>query len=140
MRKKNSMVGEIPVGVGLGLITGLVVIVLIVVITAVMIAGERIGEEKSIYGAMGAILLGTFAGTFFAAAKTKEKRFIVSIATGAALYIVLLCINAVFFEGMFENMIVTFLLVMGASTAAGLVNTKKNKGGVYGRKRRVRIP
>ena len=65
---------------------------------------------------------------------------IVSISSGTVFLALLLCVTALFFEGMYENIWLTALLVMGCSAAAGLVGLRKKSTSFRGRKYRVKIP
>lgn len=140
MRGKRKSFSGIPAGIGIGLLTGMIVTILTAIATAVLIAGERLGEDQAMYGAAAALLLGVFFGGLVAASVAGEKRMIVCLCYGAAFSVVLLSITALFFEGFYENIWATGLLILGTSAAAALVGLRKNSASFGSRKKRIRIP
>lgn len=140
MRKKNMKIAGIPAGIGLGSLVGLLLSVLGAAATAALVAGEKMAEQQIPYGTAAVLLLGAFGGAFLASAIAGEKRMIVCIGCGIVFYVVLLCVTALFFDGTYENIWETALLVLGSSAAAGLVGMRKNSTSYKRRNRRIRIP
>ena len=139
MKGKKGISG-IPAAIGLGAVVYGLITILGAVVTAILITGENIGEQNAVYGAAFSLMIGSFAGALIASWIAGEKRMIVSISSGTVFLALLLCVTALFFEGMYENIWLTALLVMGCSAAAGLVGLRKKSTSFRGRKYRVKIP
>lgn len=110
-----------------------------VAIISMLILRQAIGTEQGIYGVVLALLLGSFVGAFTAVSITAEKALLVSLAGGVVNCVLLIVIKLAFFEGPFSNMLLTILLLLGGSVAAGFVKMRKKGNGYSHRKRRVRI-
>ena len=128
MLKKRGRTPGIPAGIFAGLITALLITILLAAVTAVLIAGEKIGEDKALFGSAASLLLSAALGGICAANVAGERKMIVCLIHGAVYYVTLLCMTAMFFEGRYENIWITGLLVLGASISVGLL-------GIQGRKR-----
>lgn len=139
-RRKKVMLSGIPAAIGMGVLLSLAVTVAVSIITAVLIAGERITENQGIYGAAAALLLAGFCGAMLAAGMAGQKRMLVCLTSGAAYFLLLLCVTAAAFEGMYENIWRTILLVIGSSAAAGFVGMRRNNSSFKGKRRRVKLP
>ena len=139
MKGKKGISG-IPAGIGIGVAVASLITALGAVSTAMLIAGEQLGEQQAVYGAAASLLIGSFTGALLASNMAGEKRMITSVGFGAAFFAILLCVTALFFEGMYENIWLTALLVIGCSAAAGLVGLRKKSTSFRGRRYRVKIP
>jgi putative membrane protein (TIGR04086 family) len=139
MRKKNGIAG-IPAGIGIGSLVSIMITLIGAAVTAVLITGERIGEQQIVYGSAAALLLGAFIGGLLASSIAGEKRMIVSIGCGIVFFVLLLCVTALVFDGFFENIWTTALLIIGTSAAAGLVGLRRKPTSRTFKKRRVKIP
>ena len=139
MRNKKVDISGIYAGIGVGQLVGTIIAIFGAVITAAVIAGEKIGEEQAVYGAAMSLLLGSFVGGLCASSVVGEKRMIVCLLNGAVYFVMWLCVTALFFEGTYENIWVTMLLILGTSGAAGLLATKGTKSTFKGKKHRVKI-
>lgn len=127
MLKKQGRTSGMPAGIIAGLIIALLITMLLAGVTAILIAGEKIGEDKALYGSAASLLLGAALGGFCAARVIGEKKMIVSLIHGAVYYVIMLCVTAVFFEGRYENIWITGLLILGASISVGLLGKQSKK-------------
>ena len=127
MLKKRGRTSGIPAGIFAGLITALLITILLAAVTAVLIAGEKIGEDKALFGSAASLLLGAAFGGICAANVAGERKMIICLIHGAVYYVTLLCVTAVFFEGRYENIWITGLLVLGASISVGLLVMRGRK-------------
>ena len=130
----------IPAGIGFGVLAAGSISVLGALLTGALIAGEKIGEQQMVYGAAASLLMGSFTGALLASKVAGERRMITSCGFGMAFIVVLLCVNALLFECVYENIWLTALLVMGCSAAAGFVSLRKKSTSFRGRRYRVKIP
>jgi hypothetical protein len=62
MLKKRGRTSGIPAGIFAGLITAMFITMLLAAVTAVLIAGEKIGEDKALFGSAASLLLGAAFG------------------------------------------------------------------------------
>lgn len=127
MLKKRGRTSGIPAGIFAGLITALLITILLAAVTAVLIAGEKIGEDKALFSSAASLLLSAAFGGICAANVAGERKMIVCLIHGAVYYVTLLCVTAMFFEGRYENIWITGLLVLGASVSVGLLVMRGRK-------------
>lgn len=127
MLKKRGSTSGIPAGIFAGLITALLITILLTAVTAVLIAGEKVGEDKALLGSAASLLLSAALGGICAANVAGERKMIVCLIHGAAYYVTLLCVTAMFFEGRYENILTTGLLILGASVSVGLLGMRGRK-------------
>jgi putative membrane protein (TIGR04086 family) len=127
MLKKRGRTSGIPAGIFAGLITALLITILLAAVTAVLIAGEKIGEDKALFGSAASLLLGAAFGGICAANVAGDRKMIVCLIHGAVYYVTLLCMTAMFFEGRYENIWITGLLILGASISVGLLDMRGRK-------------
>ena len=139
MRNKKGDISGISAGIGVGLLAGTIITIFGAVITAAMIAGEKVGEAQAVYGAAMSLLLGTFVGGLCASSVAGEKKMIVCLVNGAVNFVMWLCVTALFFEGAYENIWITMLLILGTSTAAGLMAARGTKSAFKGKKHSIKI-
>ena len=112
---------------------------LLAAITAGLIAGGKIGEDKAIYGSVVSLLLGAAAGAICAANVAGEKKVIVCLINGAAYFLSCLCMTAIFFNGTYENIWITGLMIIGTSISIGLLVLRKPKRALKVRRAHTRL-
>lgn len=117
-----------PAGIGLGLLLSMMVTVGGAAILAWLVSGERIGEGVIGYGAMAILLLSSLLGALLAANRIKHLRVQMCLISGAAYYLTLLAITALFFGGQYQGMGVAAILVLVGSGAAALAGLRGSKG------------
>ena len=140
MRKNNGKVSGMPAGIVAGLLVSMMTTVVGSIITALLIAGEKMGEGQVIYGAVATLIVGSFLGALVASSAVDFNRFVVSSIVGVAYIVVLFCITVLFFGGLYENVWTTGLLIMGGSVAASLVGLRRKSTSFKNKRYRVRIP
>ena len=129
----------ISMGIGLGIAMSVAITALVSVVTAVLVTGGKWTEEQAIYGSVAALLLSGFSGSMLAAGMAGEKRMVVCLLHGVLYFLMLLCITALVFDGAYENLWGTLIIVLGSSTAAGLVGIKKHSVGFRGVRKHYKI-
>lgn len=93
-----------------------------------LIINGRMKVESMRYAVMAILMLVSAVGALVAAAKISEKRIIVCILSGASFFAELLCITALFFNGVFEGIGVTAMVILGGSIIAALLPARKSRG------------
>lgn len=125
MGKKNMSKQEktIPVGIGIGVGISVISSLVIAAILAAMIASGRISPSSQSYGTLILLMASSIIGSAVSAMQIKSKRMIICLATALCYFLVLLCITALFFDGMYQGVPVTGLVVMGGGIIAGMLPT-----------------
>lgn len=93
-----------------------------------LVGSERIDSQNIGYWIMALLLLGSFIGAVVACGRIKRQRLLVSVMSGAVYMGILLSITALFFGGQYDGVIVTTILVLGSSLAAGLLELRQEGG------------
>lgn len=121
-RTKQSK--KIPVGIGIATLCGILAALAGVLILAWLISTGKIKEETLEYGIM---ILSILTAIVVSSTAIKQvQRHILLISTGSCLcsLIVLLGINALFFDGNYEGVGVTLLMMLGTGVAVALIALK----------------
>ncbi len=96
-------------------------------ICAALISSETIGAEYMGHCAMGILLLSAFAGAAVAAGKGTPKRLYMTLLTGAAYMALLFAVTALFFDGMYQGVGVTALIVVCGCILPVLLGQNRGK-------------
>lgn len=136
MRKKQATAhGQLAKAVTVGAGVSLVISIFTCGIGAAMIGGEIIKPENIGYLGAAALLLGSVTGSLVAIMKWKGSPFAAAGLASLAYILCLLCIGIVSFEGKFDNMMVTVLLIMGGCVSSCLLRMKKNNKNTHSKVR-----
>lgn len=130
-QKATGRAMSMPAGLMVGGGISLGITILLTAAFAWLLNTERLQWEKIGYWIMGMLLIGSFSGAMTACGKIKRQRLLVSLLSGALYMGTLLAITALFFGGQYDGVVVTAILVMGGSLAAGLLGLRggrKNSG------------
>ena len=98
---------------------------------------EVMKMENAGYGILVIHLMAVFLGVRTTLSRAGKAGIWVAAATGASYFLLLLAVNALFFQGEFTGMGVTLLLI--AAATAGAVLTEGKRSGKRGR-RHYKIP
>lgn len=128
-RKISGKAATLPGGVGIGAVTALGWTLVGSAVLAKLIELEKLPETAVGYGAMVILLTASFLGAVIAYHKVKKHRAQVSLLTGAAYYLTLLAMTALFFDGQYTGMGVTALVILAGSGGAVLLGLQKGSGG-----------
>lgn len=123
--------------VAAGVLLGTVWTLLCAVVLAKLIDSGVMPMEKVGYGSMAAVLSAVFAGASLAGRKAGHMVVQAAVISGAAYFLCLILVNAMFFGGSYSGMWVTLILVALATALAVLPAGKGS--GRRGRKR-YKIP
>lgn len=135
-KTQTGKAAAMPVGIAIGVLIAVVITILGAALLTTMISGERMALEVFGYGAMVILFLAALTGAVVAMIRIKHRKMQVSLLTGAAYYLVLLAINAMFFGGQYEGALTTGLIILAASGIAAVIGSREGKT----LKRRRRIP
>lgn len=135
VKSKHAGTG-LAFGVGAGAILSLLMTLIGAAAVTFLIAAERIGEDQLGYGAGAAIFIGALVGALTAVAMAGEKRLIVCGLHAAVYFVILLCCTAMFFDGRYDGIGVTAMLILGANGAVWLLGMRRDSRG----RGRVKMP
>lgn len=127
-KKKNGNGSTLPVGIAMGVGTGIIILLGLSALMAALISGEKMSPGSVGYGVLILLMLSSFCAAAAASAKVKNKRLIVSLVTAAVYLLALLCITALFFDGMYDGVLQTGLVVLGGGAVNGLLAAGKGSG------------
>ena len=117
----------------IGITIGMVFLLLGGLAVAAMINAEKIAMENLPYAVMILTFLSIGVGCFIT--KPKEKKLQSTLITGMGIYLVLLGIGMLCFDGKIEGVLVTMILALGATFSTLLVGMNSRKGHKYRRHR-----
>ncbi len=119
---KNSKINmsskSVPVAIGIGAAVSLEATLIISAIVAMLIASGKLSPQVTDYAVMIMIMASSLVGTLVSTSRVKSKKLIISVMTAAVYFIVLLCITALLFDGMYQGIPATAMVVFGG----GLIN------------------
>lgn len=134
-RKKTGADISVPVGISIGVAISTTVMLLGTLMLAYLVLNETVSGNQMGLAASCILLLSTALGCWIAAILTKQKKLLVCGITALALFLILLSITAVFFDGTFSGVGRTaFVILLGAGVA--LLPGLRRKS----RKTRIKIP
>ena len=134
-KKQTGRASALPVGIAFGVVSSLVITLLGAAGLTVMIAGEHMALESYGYGVMVILLLAAVVGAVVAMLRIKHQKLQVSLLTGAAYYLILLAMNALFFGGQYEGALTTGLIILCGTGAAAILGSREVKS--FKRKRKL---
>jgi len=118
-------------GLALGGGVSLLITLLSAAVLAWMVDKERLAWEKIGYGIMVTLLLASMLGARFAYSRVKRQPLLICALSGVVYLGLLLSITALFFGGQYDGAVITSVLILGGSLAAGLLPSlgKRNTPG-----------
>ena len=134
LKQKTS----IPLGLALGWVVNLAVTLISAILVSVLVAGERVGENRIGLAAVITVVISSFCGAIVAAKRIGHRRMIICLASGAVYYLSLLCCTALFFDGKFEGLGAAALTIIGSSAVAGLLGIRQKGQKMKGLQKRYR--
>lgn len=128
---------SIPGSIAVGTAVSMIVTLIAAAILAVLIESGKLSPEAMGYGVFALLMVSSVVGAIFASKQFEFKKMIVSMLTAMCYFVSLLCITALFFDGVFGGVPVTALVVIAGGLVAGFVPTRQGKS-VKNRKRKKR--
>lgn len=126
--QKSTQAQSLPLGIGMGLGVSVVCTLVIAAVLALLISSGKLAPAAMSVGVMALLMLSSVIGAMVSAGKVKSKRLIVCMATALCYFAVLLCTTALLFDGMYQGVPVTALVVMGGGLIAGLLPAGQGSG------------
>ncbi len=133
--KPTGRASSIPLGLAGGTICGCSILLIGTAVLAKLIDGNVLQENAIGYSIMVILLVASYGGARFSYSKIKRKQLVVCVASGAVQFGILLGITALFFDGQYNAVGVTALLILCGSGLAALHQTG-NRGG---KRKKIRI-
>lgn len=132
VKKQTSPLGGILIGIAAAILVSLI----FCLVAAGLLNSEKIGEGSVKYTVCGVQVVSLIIGILIAQLVYKERAAIISVAVSGVYFVLLLCINLLFYDGSIRNIGLHLLCIL-ASTLVGILPTfKKEK--VYKKRRPIR--
>lgn len=116
-------------GLALGVGTSMLISLSAAALCAYLIVSEKISVEAIGYCAMLTLALASAAGSWLAASMIKHRWLPVCLGVGGIYYGLLASITILFFNGQFQGMFVTALMVLAGSGCVALLSLRDPKKG-----------
>lgn len=126
-KQKAGQALSVPAGIGAGVATAIAITLILAAIISWLISVEKLGEQFIGYGSLITLLVSSSAGSAVAIHAVKQKLAITSVLTGLIYYIILLSVTALFFEGQYQAMGVTLLVIAAGSIGVYLASLRGGK-------------
>ena len=135
--KATGRASSIPAGLAAGAAVSILVTAVICLLGGWMIGSEIISQEQIGYCAIAALLVSAIMGSNTAWKKIRRKRLIVSLASGGIYYLILVAITIALFDGGFQGLGVTLVVILVGTVLPILI--RKGEGKSKTGKRRKKI-
>jgi len=126
---------SVPVGIAIGAAISIAVVLIGALGIAYLVIRETVPIDGAGIGAMVIITLAAALGASIANMLTKQNRLLVCGVTALVFFLILLSINAIFFDGMYTGIGLTALMVLLGAGVSLLPGMRKKSG-----KSKVKIP
>ena len=123
--KAKPMVVGLAVGVG----AALLITLLFAVVVTQLVLGEKIGEGTIGYWTGVMLPLSTGVGAWIAVCLVKSKKMQTCLLTAAVYFLCLLGINALFFGGQFQGVVVSVVMILLGAATTGIIAAKGERKG-----------
>ena len=133
--KQKMKTSSIVIGLVGGIFAAMVIMVVVLMITSMLISCGKIDQMQGTYGVNLALLMASFVGAIVASIIIKRKQKLMCFLCGTGFMVLLMLTTIVCFNGIFENILVTSLVIIAGCGAAGFIKFR-NKGIYYKRQGR----
>ena len=113
--------------VAAGLIGSLMVGLTGCISIAALIASQKLVYDQMGYYVLAITFLAAGLGAVIAAHKQKGKKTLICMVTGIVMYMTILCIGWLIFEGPIQGAGETLLLILGVTISISLVGTNRKR-------------
>lgn len=132
----NRQGKKIPVGIGIAMLYAMAVMLAGTLVLTWLLSTERIQEGAISYGVMIVLILSAGAASGAAIYHVRQNVLPVSVGTCFSLIIVLLGMNALFYDGNYDGVGATTIMILSTGIAVAMVALKYlNKPKTYHKKR-----
>lgn len=135
--QKGTQSKSIPIGIGIGTGVSIASTLAAAAVLALLIASNKLAPTAMRYGVMVLLMVSSIIGAMVSNAKVKSKRIVVSMVTALCYFVTLLCITALLFDGMYQGVPATAMVIMGGGLIAGLLPSGQGSAR-HSRKRKKR--
>ncbi len=126
-RKVTGRAKSIPVGLAMGWAISMALTLATAVLLTYLVLNETVAESALGIGAMVVLPLASALGAVSAASAVKRRWMQLCLGAGAAYFLSLLAITALFFGGQYSGVGVSALLIFGAAAAVGALGLRGDK-------------
>ena len=119
----------------IGILVSMLVLLIMTTIAAILIFGERIRENMMYYLCAPILIVASFSGAAVTGKLSGERCIIASVINAAACILLLMSINMIAYDGAYENVGGTVLLILGSSLGAGLLGLRNKTNRYHSGKR-----
>ena len=126
-RKVTGRASSVSAGLATGTITGFLLALLLSALAAYLVSCEMLSMNKIGYSAVVVLILSSCVGGWIAAVRIKKMQVKMAAISGLLLYVLLLSMTALFFNGQYDAFGVTLLLVLLGSGAGGILASRKTR-------------
>ena len=110
-------------------LTSITVTVILAAVLAFFMNTEKISEESIGYAGMAILLVSSFLGAITAERNSNINRFAAVYISGGAYFLILICITALFFDGMYYGVWVNLLMILCGSSMVIILKKPSYKTG-----------
>lgn len=126
-QKVSGKASSMPAGILFGLTVSMSVTMIMSLVLAWLILKRTTDVEAVGYGSLIILLISSSVGALTATGKIKHRRALVCFLAGAAYYLTLLAVTALFFGGQYNGMGVTGLVILCGCTVVWLLGLREGK-------------
>lgn len=119
----------------IGILVSMLVMLGMMTIAAILICGEKIRENMVYYLCAAILIVASFSGAAVTCKMAGEGSIIVSLIHAAVYILLLMIINMIAYDGAYENVGGTVLLILGSSLGAGLLGLRNKTNRYHSGKR-----
>ena len=127
-RKPTGRAVSVPVGLGWGLLTSVVITLTGCLLAAYLINREILSWNHSGYCVMVILLLSAWAGAAVTAGKIKRRRAVMCLGAGIGYFLMLIAMAALFFGGHYSGVGETGLMIFCGSMLGVLTGIREKRG------------
>lgn len=120
-------INKVVKGIGVSLLASLLITIAGAAIGAWLLSSEKIAMENARFITVVFLLLSSIIGALFAVSIINEKRVPVCIISGAAYFLLMLAITALFFEGTYSGVGESGMVIFAGVFAVALLGLKGEK-------------
>ncbi len=125
-RRIHTQNGSIPVSLLAGAFGSLSATLVFSAIGGKILDSGAVKQESLGYLAMAVLFLAAMTGSVIAMKIARKSKLLVSALSAASYYLVLLAITALFFDGQYQALGVTALLILAGALAPALLSGMEN--------------
>ena len=128
---KKLIFGKVYKVIIFGVLTAIAMTLLLSLVLTWLIFTKKIGEDIMKYGAYITAFIASFCCAAITVKNSEKQKFINGTAVSAIYFVCLLMSTALFFEGQYQNIIVTMLCVLIGSLLACMLTVKTKRQRVH---------